>query len=67
MELGEEKERVVYDFEVDMTDEEKRILLEYAMDNIPIDVMDNLLLNWAMIDILEKKINEITAEATTND
>ena len=51
----------MFDFQVDITNEERAILLKYAKENIPEDVLEALYLNWAFVDIIEEAIKRQTS------
>jgi hypothetical protein len=58
IEVGEEVEKVVYDFPVTLDDETKSALLRHAQDEITVEEMDELLLQWVMVKILTDKVEE---------
>lgn len=60
--LNDGVEKVMVDFEVDMDNRERTILFEYARDNMSEDEFENMMVNWAMIDILQKEIDRKTSE-----
>lgn len=56
--LDDGVEKVMVDFQVDMDDRERKILSEYAQEHMTEEEWEGLLINWAMVDILTKKVNE---------
>jgi hypothetical protein len=63
IEVGEEKETVVYDFPVTIEGEDREALLRHAQDEITVEEMDELLLQWVMVKIIEEKLAEFTDSA----
>ena len=59
--LDDGVEKKMFDFQVDITNEERAILLKYAKENIPEDVLEALYLNWAFVDIIEEAIKRQTS------
>lgn len=57
MEILSETPRKVWDLEVEWKDKEYAGLNTYAKDNIPPKVLNELLVSWAVSDILEKYID----------
>jgi hypothetical protein len=60
MNLDEGREEVTTTFVVDYTEEERVQLLEYAMDNISQDELDDLMMEWATIEMLKNAIKNKT-------
>ena len=59
MEVGNETERIVYDFPVELDDREYIAMFEYARDAISEEDFERIMIEWAMVDILEKKLKEM--------
>lgn len=57
MKFIEEKEEKVHKMSFDITEEERNFLLNYGMDNISKEEMDEILLEWAMLDIIKKSVS----------
>ncbi|HSH24689.1 MAG TPA: hypothetical protein VLA13_04040 [Massilibacterium sp.] len=62
MEILSEKEEKVYNYQLEMTDHERHLLFEYASDNIPTEELDQLLIEWAILDLLKNNINKTLGE-----
>ena len=58
MNVGDETARTVYDFPVDLDEKEMMFFFEYARDNISEDEFEQLMVEWAMVKIVEKSIKE---------
>lgn len=43
-------------FDVDLTTEERELLIDYACQNMPLEDVDEMLINWAIVNILKKQI-----------
>lgn len=56
--LDDGVEEVMVNFQVDMDDRERTILFEHARDTMTEDEFEGLMINWAMVDVLTKKVNE---------
>lgn len=56
MKFDNETKETYYKYEIDLSDEERNTLLNYGCDNILTEEMDNMLIEWAIIDILKKQI-----------
>jgi len=63
--VGEEVERTVYDFPVELGEPEKSALLEHAMETITTDEMDELLLGWVMVKILQEELDRFELSKET--
>lgn len=60
MKFLNEREIKYYEFNTEISEDEKKILKEYALKNIVND--DNALINYAIIDILKKQVDGIENE-----
>ena len=58
IEVGEEVERTVYDFPVEMDEKTMDVMFEYARKYMTEDEFEKIMVEWAMVDILTKKIEE---------
>jgi hypothetical protein len=67
IEVGEEVEKTVYDFPVEIDGEDRAALLRYAQDEITVEEMDELLLQWVMIKILQDKMDEFIQNELTEE
>lgn len=56
MKFIDEKEETVHKMSFDITEEERNFLLNYGMDNISTEEMDEILLEWACLDIIKKSV-----------
>ena len=48
---------VMVDFQVEMEDRERVILFEYARDTMTEEEYENMMVNWGMVDILQKQVD----------
>ena len=60
MEILSEKTSKVVNMQVEFADEEYDLLYHYAKDNIPTQKLNDLLISWAVSDILRKHIAALT-------
>jgi hypothetical protein len=60
MNLDEGREEVTTTFVVDYTEEERVQLLEYAMDTITQEELDDLMMEWAIIDMIKEDIKNMS-------
>lgn len=60
--LNDGVERVVVDFQVDMEEKERDILFEYSRKTMTEEEYENIMINWAMVDILQKQIDNTLTE-----
>ena len=58
MKILNEKKETVYRMDLDMTKEEQRLLLDHYKVNCPKKDKKNLKMEWAVIDLLKKFIEE---------
>lgn len=58
MEILKETEKTVIDIEMDMSDDEKKILVEYFDRTIAEKEEESLKINWSIVDILKKQISQ---------
>jgi len=58
IEIGEEVEKTVYDFPCDMDDEMLDYMFEYARENMSEEKFTEMMVGWALVDILTKKMEE---------
>lgn len=65
--VGEEQERKVFDFPVELTEPHRSALLRIAMEEISTEEMDELLLEWVMLKILREKLEEFEETLNTED
>ena len=56
MEVGPEKENKVYDFPVNLDEKERIIFFEYARNNISEEGFEELMIEWALVDIVKEGI-----------
>ena len=64
MEFGKETEEIVHRFDVDMTDQERDILIRHAEKNMSNEERENMLINWSFIDIIRKAMDDAEKEET---
>jgi hypothetical protein len=60
MNLDEGREEVTTTFVVDYTEEERVQLLEYAMDTITQEELDDLMMEWDIIDMIKEDIKNMS-------
>jgi len=60
MEILSEKTKKVVNMECEFEDKEYDLLYHYAKDNIPTQKLNDLLISWAVSDILRKHIDAHT-------
>ena len=60
MEILSEKTKKVVNMECEFEDKEYDLLYHYAKDNIPTQKLNDLLISWAVSDILRKHIAALT-------
>lgn len=53
--MGDSK---LVDFQCDFSDDEYKILLEYAEDNIPPNELEGMKINWAVVSLLTKYVED---------
>ena len=58
IEIGEEVEKTVFDFPCEMDDEMMDFMFEYARNEMSEDVFTEMMVQWAMVDIINKKVSE---------
>jgi hypothetical protein len=56
MKLSKVNKEIFYNYDTDMTEEEWLMFRNYADDNISISELDDMMVNWALVDILKKQI-----------
>lgn len=56
MKILSEKKEIFVKMEVEILNKEKKMLLTYAIDNMSTIEYKNLLIEWALIDILKRKL-----------
>ncbi len=56
--LNSDVEETVHVLNIDFNEEEYSNLMEYAQDNMPLEKLDELMVEWAMIDLLKKALLE---------
>jgi len=61
MEILSEKEEKVVKWELDLSKDEEKLLISYATDNMPKETKRNFLMEWALIDLIKKYIEEETS------
>lgn len=55
--LGEVEEKYVK-MDVELEPKERKILLQYAKENMPKETLTSLKLEWALIDLITKLVEE---------
>ena len=65
MTFGEEKEVIYHQFEIDLEDDTRKFLLDYAKKHILED--EDELLNYAIVKILKEQIERETGKEIEND
>ena len=65
--VGEEVEKTVYDFPCEMDDEMLDFLFEYARNKMSEDEFTEMMAQWAMVDIITKKVNETLNTLSVED
>ena len=58
IDVGEEVENTVFDFPCEMDDEMMDFMFEYARENMSEETFEQMMVQWAMLDIIEKKVTE---------
>lgn len=58
MKILSENETTVVDMQCDFEEEEFKLLIKYADDNMTEDDLLNMKLNWSFIEILKNMVNE---------
>ena len=58
IDVGEEVEKTVYDLPCEMDDEMMDFMFEYARENMSEETFEQMMVQWAMLDIIEKKVTE---------
>ena len=56
MEILNDVEEKVHRMEIDLDDDERRLLSNYTIDNISEEDYEELLIEWAVISILKKAV-----------
>ena len=51
-----DKEETIHKMEMELDDDERRLLSNYATDTISEDEYEELMIEWAIIDILKKEV-----------
>ena len=62
--LDDGVEEVVVNYQVDMDDRERTILFEYARDTMTEDEFEGLMINWAMVRVLEEQVERMSDNLT---
>ena len=57
--LDDGVEKVMVDFQVEMEDRERVILFDYARDTITEEEYENMMINWGIVDILQKQVDAL--------
>ncbi len=52
--------------EVDLTEKERSTFLEYARNSMDVEEIDELLIEWAIVDILKKSVEEHKVSIPSN-
>ena len=65
--VGEEKERTVYDFPVDMGDKERIFFFEYAREKMTDDEFEDLMIEWALTKIVTDAVTEYSKNLNTEN
>ena len=58
--LDDGVEEVMVNFQVDMDDRESTILFEYARDTMTEEEFEGLMINWAMVRVLEEQVERMS-------
>lgn len=58
MEMSNEVKEVVYKYDLDLTEEEKKTILSYAMSSITQEELDAVMIDWAVVDMLTRHVEE---------
>jgi len=56
MEILSEKEEKVIKWDIELPEDEERLLVHYAIDNMSKNVWKNFRIEWALIDIIKKQL-----------
>jgi hypothetical protein len=65
--VGEEVEKTVWDIPIELDEQTKQMLLVRAQDEITVDEMDELLLQWVIVKIIREDVEERLNTATEED
>jgi hypothetical protein len=57
MKINSEVEKTIFDLNITFEESEYDFLLTYAKDNMSIDIKNEMLINWALIEVLKKYID----------
>ena len=66
MEILSEKEEKFVRWELDLSKDEEKLLISYATDNMPKETKRNILMEWALIELLKKYIEGETIDKKKN-
>lgn len=58
MKIVSEKDVKMVDLDIDFKEEEIEMMLEYADDFMPIEELNRLKIEWALIEIIKKAVEE---------
>lgn len=58
MKIVSEKDVKMVDLDIDFEEEEIEMMLEYADDFMPIEELNRLKIEWALIEIIKKAVEE---------
>ena len=67
IDVGEEVEKTVYDFPVEMDDQMMDFMFEVARNEISEDEFTQMMVEWAMVHIITEKVKEFTESLNTED
>lgn len=56
MKILSEKDETIVNMEVDFTEKEYNLMLNYAQDNMSTEELDRLMIEWSLIDIIKKDL-----------
>jgi hypothetical protein len=56
MKILSEKKKIYYDTKMEFSDDEIANLLSYAHKNMPMEVLNDFYIEWAVIDILKREV-----------
>lgn len=56
--MTNEVKEIMYRYDLDMTEEEKKTFLSYAMSSITQEELDAVMVEWAIVDMLTRYVEE---------
>ena len=65
--FGDGVEKIVYDYNIGVDESERERLLNHAICNMPKEELNNFMMNWAIVDILEKSTDEVLKNTAPRD